>query len=285
LRPRNPILLLALAGCLTGCAVQRGAVKPAPVSSPAPPPPKPPVLTQEQLLGFKRPDRMIQDPVSGKYAMKEVMEAYWKLKERAAQDGWHLILASGYRSFYAQRQIWNRYEKEIKLIAPHMDEKTRVRAIMSVVSVPGLSRHHWGTELDISENSLQGRLTSVTSDTPRKVLDYYAWMEEYAPQFGFCKVYEGKRGAVMDEPWHWSYLPFSTVYQRQFLGITDFRRILDVHVGDVQFLMKNLPRIIKKEIGSINPQCQVQTAPAVNPSGQQPTGAASTSGPPGGPPE
>jgi len=197
---------------------------------------------------------MVKDPTSGKYAIKEVMEAYWKLKGRAKEDGWHLILASGYRSFYAQRQIWNRYDAEYKKY-PHLDEKGRVRAIMSIVSVPGLSRHHWGTDLDISENSLQGRLTSITSDTPQKVVEYYRWMEENAPQFGFCKVYEGKKGAVMDEPWHWSYLPFSTVYERQFIGIRDFKRILDMHVGDVNYLMKNLPNILKREIGSINPQC------------------------------
>jgi zinc D-Ala-D-Ala carboxypeptidase len=248
---------------LIGCAAKRIAIK-STVSSPIP---QPPALGEDQLLGFKRPEGMVKDPASGKYALKDVMEAYWDLKERAAKEGWHLILASGYRSFYAQRQIWNRYEQAYRM-DPHLDEKGRVRAIMSIVSVPGLSRHHWGTDLDISEDSLKGRLTPLTPDTPQKVVDYYRWMEENAPQFGFCKVYEGKKGAVMDEPWHWSYLPFSTVYERQFMEIKDFTRILDVHVGDVHYLMKNLPKIIKKEVGSISPQCRWDNTGQVNSASQ-----------------
>ena len=182
------------------------------------------------------------------------MEAYWRLRDYAQQEGWHLILVSGYRSFYAQRQVWNRfdrmYQKELNLT-----EKGRVRAVMSQVAVPGLSRHHWGTDLDISEVSLRGKLADLDEDTPQKVVNFYRWMEQNAPRFGFCKAYEGDRGAVMNEPWHWSFTPFSSLYERQFLSIGDYHRILNDQVADVNYVMRNLPKILKKEIGSVSPHC------------------------------
>jgi len=182
------------------------------------------------------------------------MESFWKLKEKAAQDGWHLILVSGYRSFGQQKHIWNHYNT-LYLKTDKLDDKGRVRAIMSLVSVPGLSRHHWGTDLDISENSLRGQLVNVHPETPQKVVNFYIWMENNAPQFGFCKVYLGKRGAVRDEPWHWSYFPFSNVYEKKFMAIQDFHRILQTQVANVQFLVKFFPVIFKRETRSINTEC------------------------------
>jgi LAS superfamily LD-carboxypeptidase LdcB len=248
-------LLLALV-TLMGCAVQSRVLKPGSLSAP----PVPPTLTDDQILGFKKPPGLIQDNETSQFAMKEVMEAYWKLRDRAAQDGWHLILVSGYRSFYAQRQIWNYYDmiylKDSKLTA-----KFRVRRIMSLVSVPGLSRHHWGTDLDISEQNLRGRLLVARSDRTPKIVDFYHWMEQNAPRFGFCKVYLGKKGAVRDEPWHWSYFAFAATYQNQLMRIQDFRKILNDKVGDVDFLTNNFPEIFKKETQSINSECSIERTP------------------------
>lgn len=249
---------LVLSG-LCGCA-PRQALHPVTAGKPAQAlPSNPPALEEDQLLGLERPPGMIQDPQTGQYALPEVMQSYWKLKEKAAQDGWHLILVSGYRSFQHQLRIWNHYDTLYKKTDKQLDEKKKVRAIMSLVSVPGLSRHHWGTDLDISEMSLRGQLMNVHPDTPEKVVEFYNWMEHNAPQFGFCKVYLGKRGAVRDEPWHWSYFPFSRVYQGQFMAITDFRRIMNDHVADVQFLMRNFPMIFKQETKSINTECDLET--------------------------
>ncbi|HTC22255.1 MAG TPA: M15 family metallopeptidase [bacterium] len=260
----NLTFIFLIAFVFAGCASNRLAIKPTASSTsvPTPTPPEPPVLNSDQLLGLQRPPGLIRDTESAQYAQQAVMESFWKLKAKAAQDGWHLILVSGYRSFYQQRHIWNHFDSLYKK-TDNLDEKGRVRAIMSLVSVPGLSRHHWGTELDISEVSLRGQLVNVHPDTPAKVIAFYNWMEQNAPQFGFCKVYLGKRGAVRDEPWHWSYMPFSRVYQPQFMAIKDFHQIMSDKVSDVGYLMKNFPKILKQEIRSINSECFSQ-GPAAN---------------------
>jgi len=214
-----------------------------------------PTMTDAQLLGFVRPPDMIPDPESGHRALPAVMEAFWRFKEQAKTEGWNLILVSGYRSYRDQRRIWNQSDDSY-LQHGATDQKKRVEAIMSLVSVPGLSRHHWGTELDISESSLRGQLVNVEPDTPEKVMRFYNWMEKNAPKFGFCKVYLGENGAVHNEPWHWSFLPYSKGYQKQFMAIKDFKKIFDVNVEDVDYLMKNFKRILNDEKKSINSACQ-----------------------------
>ena len=256
LKKAIPFLVLALV--LGGCAPKRETLKLTPPQSQGPAAQvPPPVLSQDQILGLEKPPGLLQDPESGQSALPEVMQSFWKLRDKAAQDGWHLTLVSGYRSFKHQMRIWNHYDSLYKK-TDGLDAKMRVRAVMSLVSVPGLSRHHWGTDLDISEKSLRGQLLNVHPDTPARVIQFYNWMEHNAPQFGFCKVYLGKRGAVRDEPWHWSYFPYSRVYMEQFMAITDFHAVMSDQVGDVKYLMKNFPEIVKEETKSINTECSLE---------------------------
>ncbi len=254
---KSLIYIFLLSIPLWGCGSHRSVLKTSKETTPAPQPtvvPEPPPLTDEQLLGLKHPEDMIEDPISHQVALPEVMHAFWKLKEKAQQDGWHLILVSGYRSFKSQRRIWNESNAQY-LKAGETDQKKRVESIMTLVSVPGLSRHHWGTDMDISENSLRGQLIRLNDDTPQKVKDFYQWMAENAPLFGFCQVYLGKSGAVHNEPWHWSYLPFSRTYQKQFMAIEDFKKIMDIDVDEVDYIMKNFKKILNVEKKSINPEC------------------------------
>ena len=251
----KPLIAILFALTLAGCGSQKPTLRQTvPLAPAAPAFPEPPALTEKDLLGLKTPHGLVNDPESGQFALRDVMEAYQRLREKAAQDGWHLILVSGHRSFTSQRRVWNHYDQSLRKMAS-LDEKSRVRAIMNTVSVPGLSRHHWGTEMDISEETLRGQLVKIHPDTPPRVLDFYRWMEQNASAFGFCRVYLGQHGAVMDEPWHWSYFPFSRVYEKQFMEIRDFTRIMDDRVANVGFLMKNFPWILKKEISSVNNEC------------------------------
>ncbi len=233
------------------------------VQAPAPTGPEtfpiPPALTDRQILGLDHPPGLVQDPSTGQKAQAPVMEYFWKLKEKAHRDGWNLILVSGFRSFYKQRQIWNHFDQLYKK-TDSLDERGRVRAVMSLVSIPGLSRHQWGTDLDISEASIRGQLENVNPGTPVRVVNFYRWMEENAPAFGFCKVYLGKRGAVRDEPWHWSFIPFAKVYDSKLRGLEDYHLILNDHVADVGYLMHHFPQLLQDELRSINDDCSLETS-------------------------
>lgn len=257
---RNPLkvlsrfqaILLLVSVCLWGCASRQTIVKPQPIADiPAVPAPD---LTDNQLMGLHKLRGLWKDDASGQFALKEVMESYWKLKEAAEKEGWNLMLVSGYRSFGSQRRIWNKNDRSLQKNGVE-GEATRAKSIMRTVSVPGLSRHQWGTEVDISEKSLRGRLLSVGPDTPKRVLDFYDWMEENAPKYGFCRVYQGKKGSIVDEPWHWSYHPFARVYQEQFVRIKDFSGILNKDVAGIQYIIRNFGEIFEMAVKSVDSGC------------------------------
>ncbi|HVM33177.1 MAG TPA: D-alanyl-D-alanine carboxypeptidase family protein, partial [bacterium] len=207
-----------------------------------------------QLFGFRLPPNMIADPDTGKMAQAAVIEAYEALKAKAAQQGWHLILVSGYRSYWHQVRVWNdRYL--IVSSDENLPLEKRLRAVMAYVDLPGLSRHQWGTELDISEESLRGQLLHPSDDLPPRIRDFYQWMDENAPLFGFCRTYKGGRGLIQDEPWHWSYQPYSRVYSAQFETIRDFSLIQQDKVKGSDYILKHFQSIYEGLENSVDPAC------------------------------
>jgi LAS superfamily LD-carboxypeptidase LdcB len=213
-----------------------------------------PTLTVSQLLGLVKPPDLVQDPESQKYAIKEVIEAYWSLKKKAEEEGWHLILVSGYRSFWNQKAIWNGY-MDMYFPTDEFTPKERVLKTMSAVSIPGFSRHQWGTDLDISGKALHGRLVNIQPNTPKTILRFYSWMEKNAPAFGFCRVYRGKRGVVKDEPWHWSYSPYAKIYQKKFFQIQDFSRIFKKRIRDVDYIAGDFDKILRNAKEAVETDC------------------------------
>lgn len=217
-------------------------------------PQKVPVLDPAQLLGFKRPPDMITDPTTHQRAMRIVMEAFQALKINAQKDGWDLILVSGYRSFNYQTRLWNmEYDQTFK--EPDLTEEQKIERVLDYTSLPGLSRHHWGTELDISERSLRGQLFKDDPKLPKKVRDFYEWMEENAPRYGFCKTYNGTSGVINDEPWHWSFKAYSRIYERQLQGLSDFSMIFDPSVEGYDYVREHFSHIYEREMQSVDPNC------------------------------
>jgi LAS superfamily LD-carboxypeptidase LdcB len=196
---------------------------------------------------------LLADPATGQKALPEVIQAYWQLKDEARLAGWRLSLSSGYRSFKDQSRIWNgSYDQLPKKI--RRDPAAAVRAVLKDKSVPGLSRHHWATELDITEINLRGQLSGVAEGVSQKVLAFYRWMDENAPRFGFCRVYRGL-GAVSDERWHWSYLKLATVYGRRTAGIGDLSKIEDPRVRGMAFIRKNIWELYRLQVESVSADC------------------------------
>lgn len=77
--------------------------------------------------------------------------------------------------------------------------------------MPGTSRHHWGTDIDI---------TSVSSDyfrNDKKGIILYQWLQDNLPKYGFCQPFnEGRNGGYLPEEWHWSYKPIASQYIAQY---------------------------------------------------------------------
>lgn len=161
--------------------------------------------------------------VDKKYAAKNVYlnavvyEAYKKMYELAKQEGIDLAIVSGTRNFFEQKRIWE--QKWIKTDSLSPWEKTMT--LLQYSAMPGTSRHHWGTDIDINsvEDSYfeKGRGKAV-----------YDWLVKNAGKFGFFQVYTSQsngRTGYREEKWHWSYMPLAAKYLKQYNDLVDYCEI------------------------------------------------------------
>ena len=91
------------------------------------------------------------------FLRSEVADAFMKMADAAKKDGITLKVISAFRSFYHQKSIY-----EGKYLGRRMANgenltkyppKVRIKKIMLYSSMPGTSRHHWGTDMDINSLS------------------------------------------------------------------------------------------------------------------------------------
>ncbi len=134
------------------------------------------------------------------FLLKETYAAYNKMYLAAKKDGIQLKVISASRTFVEQSWIW---EDKWKTNKSKFDTDNALSSyIMQYSAMPGTSRHHWGTEVDLNSTSAN----YFASGYGFKV---YTWLSKNAGTYGFCQSYNEK-GTERDtgyneEMWHWSY--------------------------------------------------------------------------------
>ncbi len=147
------------------------------------------------------------------YLHGEAYEAFKKMYAAAKKDKIHLIIRSAARNFDYQKSIWERkwtgqtkIENGKDASVTYRDPVQRAKAILRYSSMPGTSRHHWGTDIDL--NQFENEWFEKG-----KGLQVYEWLIKNAGKFGFCQVYTAKSAArpsgYEEEKWHWSYVPIA----------------------------------------------------------------------------
>jgi LAS superfamily LD-carboxypeptidase LdcB len=133
------------------------------------------------------------------YLRKEAYEAFVKMAEAAQKEGLKLSILSATRNFEYQKKIWDVKFERLK-------DKTawaRVKKILQYSAMPGSSRHHWGTDIDM--NNLVN--AHFEKGDGKKIYD---WLSKNAASYGFCQPYTaGRATGYKEEKWHWSYMPLS----------------------------------------------------------------------------
>lgn len=150
-----------------------------------------------------------------------VVAPFLNLRRAARAEGIDLAPVSSFRDFARQLEIWNgkfRGERPIldaggaPLDAATLSPRERIDAILLWSALPGGSRHHWGTDLDLVDRSLSdaGYQIKLTPDefAPGGPFDgLNRWLTNHAPRFGFFRPFQGVRSGVQPEPWHFSFAP------------------------------------------------------------------------------
>ena len=182
-------------------------------------------INTEILIGMDN-SRIVSDTI---LLEKETYSAFIKMKDAAEKDGIVIKLVSGFRDFYRQQMIWNnKYRKFTNEFS--LDGPTAIKEIIRFSTIPGTSRHHWGTEIDIIDKNFQNEkdlLISKKYEEGGIFNSLKKWMDKNSKRFGFYIVYDddSNRPGFEYEPWHYTYKPVSDLYQREFLKL-DLKSII-----------------------------------------------------------
>nr|WP_299337830.1 M15 family metallopeptidase [Allomuricauda sp.] len=190
---------------------------------------------------------------------EEAYNAFVQMKKAAYSDGFDIKMVSSYRDFYRQEGIWER--KYIKYTEEDgMEPLDAIDKIIEYSTIPGTSRHHWGTDIDIIDGYPEvtgGVLVPEKFEEGGPFEALKKWLDEYSESFGFYLVYtdEPKRRGFKYEPWHYSYAPISipmlTVFRKK-----NILKLLqnEEFVGSEHFTTGFLKSYIRNNILDINPE-------------------------------
>jgi len=152
-----------------------------------------------------------------------VVDAFLAMREDAARAGLDLLPVSSFRDFERQRWIWNaKYRGERPahdragrpVDMDHLAPEKRVETILLWSALPGASRHHWGSDIDV----VDGRVVAGGYEAklerrefgrsgPFAVLS--RWLSRNMRRYGFYRPYTLAGSGVQPEPWHLSYAPIA----------------------------------------------------------------------------
>ncbi|UCF20532.1 MAG: M15 family metallopeptidase [Gemmatimonadota bacterium] len=163
---------------------------------------------------------------------RAVVRPFLQLRDDARRGGFDLQILSGFRSFEKQLSIWNRKatgklavldSDAVPLDIARLSERDLVFAILRWSALPGASRHHWGTDLDVYDaaarpEGYEVELIPEEVDSGGMFAALHEWLDERIAAddaFGFFRPYDQDRQGVAPERWHLSHAPTAAAYERQ----------------------------------------------------------------------
>ena len=211
---------------------------------------------------------------------RDVAAPFLAMRTAAAAADIDLQPVSGFRDFERQLLICNgnsRGERALldragmPLDALALDDDARVAAILYWSALPGASRHHWGTEVDVIDAAVLPAGETVHLQPGDYAPDgRYAhlnvWLDDNAASFGFFRPYATDRGGVQPEPWHLSYAPVAGPALEAF-SLQLLREVLagaGIDAGEA--IERRLPDIWARYVVNVDPApLLAQAAPGFNP--------------------
>lgn len=162
----------------------------------------------------------------------DALKAFQGLQQSAVKNGFNLQPASSFRDFQRQQMIWNEKfagkrkvhnDQGQALDLTHYSDWEKCQAILRWSALPGASRHHWGTEVDIFDPDLlpQGQKLQLEPWEYEQNGYFFAlseWLQENVQKFDFYFPFSQmpERLKIGTEPWHLSYFPVAEQAQQAF---------------------------------------------------------------------
>jgi LAS superfamily LD-carboxypeptidase LdcB len=201
---------------------------------------------------------------------RDVVSPFLELRFSARLAGFELALSSGFRDFARQLSIWNRkVDGDLAVLDSHgvpLDITTLtpiqlVRAILRWSALPGASRHHWGTDVDVFDKAAtpEGydiQLIPAEVDPGGMHAPLHAWLDARIADgaaYGFFRPYDAERGGIAPERWHLSHAPTAVDFAERLTPelLHDTLAPTDMRLRDV--VLDHLPELFERFVINTNP--------------------------------
>lgn len=211
-------------------------------------------FTYDDLIGKGNP-KLFGDDFK---LRKEAHDAFLKLSAKALESDIRIKVVSSYRGFDHQNRIWQRKYK--RYIEMGFSPKDTIQKIIEYSTIPGTSRHHWATDLDLIDSNVKqpnNVLSPQHFENQGCFSKFKTWMDANASDFGFYLVYTDNkdRKGFKHEPWHYSYKPLSTAFLEQYKTL-DVKQIITTEglMGSAHFSEAFIKAYRNENILDINPE-------------------------------
>lgn len=177
------------------------------------------------------------------------------MTQEASKEGHQLRVVSGYRSFERQIHIWN--SKVAGKRPEGFTDEEIIYQILRWSALPGTSRHHWGTDLDIIDAAkltptMTVKLVPEEFEPGGPFSELHDWLDQNMSRFGFFRPYKTDRGGVNPERWHLSYAPLAQSYLSQLTETLVFDALTASPLELKKTVQDLLPEIFKRYILNVD---------------------------------
>ena len=193
---------------------------------------------------------------------QDIVVPLTELQQNAAASGFDLRLCSGFRSFDRQLHIWN---AKLSGLRPVVDDRgalinldllspwQQIQAVMRWSALPGASRHHWGTDIDIYDRAAmpadyQLQLIPAEVEGQGMFAPLHDWLDEKLADQGFYRPYGTDTGGVAPERWHISYRPLAQTFAQGLTAEVLEQRLQDTELLLLDVVLDHLDEILQRYI-------------------------------------
>jgi LAS superfamily LD-carboxypeptidase LdcB len=188
------------------------------------------------------------------------------LRAAARQAGIEIAVVSGFRDFEHQAAIWNaKFQGQRPLLdrdgraldSTGLSEPALIEAILQWSALPGASRHHWGSDLDVIDTAAmpidyRPKLTAQEFGECGVFAKLDDWLTTNIARFDFFRPYDSDHGGVLPEAWHLSYAPVSVPALQNLTLEVLVETIAASSLCGAKTVLERLPQIYGRYVRAID---------------------------------